>query len=111
MNGMAGTGKTTIAYSLCDALHSACRLGASFFRSRLLPSYRDITRIFPTLAYQLARFSPPFRSELCEVLGSDPDIGSCSTDEQFNKLIKAPLLAVKDEVAEDIVVVIDGLDE
>ncbi|CAE6437219.1 unnamed protein product, partial [Rhizoctonia solani] len=33
MNGMAGTGKTTIAYSYCEWLESTNRLGASFFCS------------------------------------------------------------------------------
>ncbi|KAG8693604.1 hypothetical protein FRC11_002792, partial [Ceratobasidium sp. 423] len=31
MNGMAGTGKTTIAYSLCERLKNTGQLGASFF--------------------------------------------------------------------------------
>jgi 2-phosphoglycerate kinase len=60
MNGMAGTGKTTIAYTLSENLNAAHQLGASFFCSRSLPDCRDARRIVPTLAYQLARFSHPF---------------------------------------------------
>ncbi|KAJ1307041.1 hypothetical protein OPQ81_008020 [Rhizoctonia solani] len=35
MNGMAGTGKTTIAYSLCERLQAGKQLAASFFCTRL----------------------------------------------------------------------------
>ncbi|KAF8601778.1 hypothetical protein BDV93DRAFT_545678, partial [Ceratobasidium sp. AG-I] len=34
LNGMAGTGKTTIAYSFCDQLNNSLALSASFFCSR-----------------------------------------------------------------------------
>lgn len=38
INGMAGTGKTTIAYSLCAELEKSARLGASFFALGYFPS-------------------------------------------------------------------------
>jgi hypothetical protein len=47
MNGMAGTGGTTIAYTLGEKLSAAHQLGASFFCSRLLPDCRDAIRIVP----------------------------------------------------------------
>ncbi|QRW24524.1 glycine dehydrogenase [Rhizoctonia solani] len=56
MNGMAGTGKTTIAYSVCSGLEKASQLGASFFCSRVIPECRQVRRIIPSIAYQLARF-------------------------------------------------------
>jgi hypothetical protein len=76
MNGMAGTGKTEITYSLCLELECAHQLAPSFFYSRLLPECRDVARIVPTTAYQIARFSYPFQSALCEVLGNNPDVGT-----------------------------------
>src|SRR5687767_8104944 len=60
LNGLAGTGKTTIAISLCKSLASKGLLGASFFCSRQLPRCRDSRLIVPTIAYQLARFSSTF---------------------------------------------------
>ncbi|CAE6483295.1 unnamed protein product, partial [Rhizoctonia solani] len=42
MNGMAGTGKTTIAYSICERLDATCELGASFFCSRSIPECRQV---------------------------------------------------------------------
>src|ERR1700733_10590560 len=53
LNGLAGTGKSTIAVSLCEMLAEKEMLGASFFCSRQLPNCRDSRLIIPTSAYQL----------------------------------------------------------
>ncbi|KAG9121357.1 hypothetical protein FRC07_002715, partial [Ceratobasidium sp. 392] len=112
MNGMAGTGKTTIAYTFCQTLKTANQLGASFFCSRQLPGCRDTARIVPTLAYQLARRSLAFRSALCRTLAIDPDICSTSIADQFENLINIPMLEVEQAVrADNLVIVIDALDE
>ncbi|KAG8733524.1 hypothetical protein FRC10_012311, partial [Ceratobasidium sp. 414] len=111
MNGMAGTGKTTIASTLCSELEATRQLAASFFCSRELPDCRDATRIVPTISYQLARFSHPFQFALCEALGNDPDASTRSVGVQFEKLIKEPLLRVKETIPDGVVVVIDALDE
>jgi hypothetical protein len=111
LNGMAGTGKTTIAYSLCDELERDCQLGASFFCSRLLPECRDLNRLIPTIAYQLASFSPSFRSALCDALADDRDLSTYDISTQFNKLIRKPLLVVNEAMPGNVVVGIDALDE
>ncbi|KAB5593575.1 hypothetical protein CTheo_2964 [Ceratobasidium theobromae] len=111
MSGMAGTGKTTIACSFSSRLEERKQLAASFFCTRTSPECRDASRIAPTIAYQLARYSTPFQSALCEVLGEDPDIGSKDIVKQFERLLKGPLLKVKAAIPENLVVVIDALDE
>ncbi|KAB5593597.1 hypothetical protein CTheo_2986 [Ceratobasidium theobromae] len=111
MSGMAGTGKTTIACSFSNRLEERKQLAASFFCTRTSPECRDASRIVPTIAYQLARYSIPFQSALCEVLGRDPDIGTKNIVKQFERLLKAPLLRVKEAIPENLVVVIDALDE
>ncbi|QRV82834.1 Vegetative incompatibility protein HET-E-1 [Ceratobasidium sp. AG-Ba] len=112
MNGMAGTGKTTIAYTLCSRLETTCQLAASFFCSRSLSECRDVTRIIPTIAYQLARMCVPFQDELCRALDRNPDLGGRGVTTQFQKLINEPLQAVKEKMlAGLLVVVIDALDE
>ncbi|CAE6481795.1 unnamed protein product, partial [Rhizoctonia solani] len=68
MNGMGGTGKTTIAYSFCEWLEETNQLGASFFCSRMSSTCRSSNQIIPAIAYQLARVSPAFRSKLCVFL-------------------------------------------
>ncbi|CAE6340977.1 unnamed protein product [Rhizoctonia solani] len=111
MNGMAGTGKTTIAYSFCEWLEKTNRLGASFFCSRISSTCRTLSQIVPTLAYQVARFSPAFRSSLCSVLNNDPDAGKLNVVQQFEKLIYQPMLTTKGAIPDIVVVVIDALDE
>ena len=111
MNGMAGTGKTTIMYSFCEWLEANRQLGANFCCSRLSPSCHNVNNIVPTLAYQLARYSPAFRSALCKVLEEEPDIGKLRVVLQFAKLVKEPLQKVKDAMPEGVIVAIDALDK
>ncbi|KAJ1307677.1 hypothetical protein OPQ81_001769 [Rhizoctonia solani] len=111
LNGMAGTGKTTIAYSLCKQLNAEHKLAASFFCSRLREECRMVKRIIPSIAYQLARFSLPFLSVLSAVLEKDLDLHSSSLHIQFEELIAKPLQKTKDTLPEGLVVVIDALDE
>ncbi|QRV84768.1 Notchless protein [Ceratobasidium sp. AG-Ba] len=111
MNGMAGTGKTTIAYSLCKELEKNETLAASFFCSRQIPECRNVNRIIPTIAYQLSRFSSPYRRAICAVLKDDPDVDNKPVLDQFEHLVVGPLRKVKDTLPTDLVVVIDALDE
>ncbi|KAB5591859.1 hypothetical protein CTheo_4688 [Ceratobasidium theobromae] len=111
MDGMAGTGKTTIACSFSQQLEEQKRLAASFFCSRTSPECRVVGRIVPTIAYQLARYSIPYRGALYEVLENDPDIGLTNIEKQFERLLREPLMKVKAAMPENLVVVIDALDE
>ena len=85
---MAGTGKTTIAYSFCEQLHDDGILGASFICSRSRSDCNDVGRIFPTIAYELARSREAIAVALLEVLKRDP---SASLTRQFTQLILEPV--------------------
>ncbi|QRV95206.1 WD repeat-containing protein [Ceratobasidium sp. AG-Ba] len=111
LNGMAGTGKTTISYSLCKLLEKNHVLGASFFCSRQLPDCRDVNRIIPTIAYQLARFSTPFFHVVSPILKENPDVYNKRIPDQFERLIVQPVNEVKDALPTNLVIVIDALDE
>ncbi|KAF8703150.1 WD40 repeat-like protein, partial [Rhizoctonia solani] len=111
MSGMAGTGKTTIAYTFAETLRKRGLLGASFFCTRRSSECHDVGRIIPTITYQLARYSMSFQTAVVEVLGRDPDIGTQAITEQCERLIKEPLDRVKDDIPDGLVVVIDALDE
>ena len=111
MNGMAGTGKTTIGYSLCEWLAKVGKLGGNFFCSRTEPSCRDANNIVPALAFQLSQSSHAYRSTLCKVLREEPQASKLEVRWQFQKLIEGPIRAVKEAVLEDAVIVIDALDE
>ncbi|GAB1527292.1 hypothetical protein RhiTH_010467 [Rhizoctonia solani] len=109
MNGMAGTGKTTIAYTVCEMLGS--QLAASFFCSRAISECRQVKSIIPCIAYQLARFSVPFSGALVKALTASPDVHRRSLKQQYEKLIFEPLVVVKESLPADAIVVIDALDE
>ncbi|CAE6537301.1 unnamed protein product [Rhizoctonia solani] len=110
INGMAGTGKTTIAYSHSEALDKRQKLAASFFCSRNSSECCKASRILPTIAYQLARFSPPFRAELCFELKKDSDLGYSNIPIQFKRLLQAPFKRIG-RMPEGVVIVLDALDE
>ena len=107
LNGLAGTGKSTIAQTIAERVFSDGRLGASFFCSRDFEDRRDLRYIFPTLAFQLARTYPEFRSILVPLLQSNPDIAHESLYNQMVTLIVGPLSS--SEIS--TVIVIDALDE
>ncbi|KAG8763615.1 hypothetical protein FRC11_000225 [Ceratobasidium sp. 423] len=111
LNGMAGTGKTTIAQTLCAELQSRGRLGGSFFCSNALPKCRDVSRIIPTIAYQLAQASPEFASELSQVLELNADSQLQGLEAQFQKLFLLPLQSASKGCPLGLTVVIDALDE
>ena len=107
LNGIAGTGKTTIAQTIAERMFAQGLLGASFFCSRDFEDRRNIKLIIPTLAVQLARTYPEFRSVVVPLVRSDPEIAHESLYGQMSKLIVQPL--VKSAIS--TVIVIDALDE
>ena len=107
LNGLAGTGKSTIAQTIAERIFADGRLGASFFCSRDFKDRRNLHYIFPTLAFQLAHKYPDFRSILVPFLRSNPDIGHESLLNQMRMLIVEPLSS--SDVS--TVIVIDALDE
>ena len=107
LNGLAGTGKSTIAQTTAERLFADGRLGASFFCSRNFKDRSDLCSIFPTLSFQLAYRYPNFRSLLIHLLRSNPDIGYESLNSQMERLIVTPLK----DTGISTVIVIDALDE
>ncbi|CAE6508502.1 unnamed protein product [Rhizoctonia solani] len=111
LNGMAGTGKTTIANTLCATLDQSLSLGASFFCSHQLPECRNVKLIIPTLAHQLARYSSPFSAFLVKALDIDPEVHTRALRIQFEHMIVGPLREVARTMPEALVIVMDALDE
>jgi len=107
LNGLARTGKSTIAQTFAERLFADGSLGASFFCSRDFEDRRSLHCIFPTLAFQLAHKYPTFRSTLIPLLQSNPDIGYESLFNQMRTLIVEPL-SLSDI---STIIVIDALDE
>ncbi|THH05167.1 hypothetical protein EW146_g9973, partial [Bondarzewia mesenterica] len=112
LNGMAGTGKTTIAESFARLLNQKGLLGASFFCSRQgSAERRNARRIFPALARVMARHSPAFESALVGAVDSNPNAAELSLGEQFVTLIAEPAESASIECTVTWVAVVDALDE
>jgi hypothetical protein len=115
LDGMAGTGKSTIAKSFADRLYADGILGASFFFSGDFADRSDIKLVFPTIAYQLAYQMPQFRDALLQIIKADPDVGHLSLADQLLQLLVRPfkLLAENPETIPlgFIIIVLDALDE
>jgi len=115
LNGMAGTGKSTIARTVARKWHDEKRLGASFFFSRGNGDLAHASKFFPTLAYQLANGVLPsvaasVRNALCDF----PDIHQQSLRDQWKHLIFEPLSRLNDGSSyqlQSLMLVIDALDE
>ena len=107
LNGLAGTGKSTIAQTVGERVFADGLLGASFFCSRDFKDRSDLHFIFPTLAFQLAHKYQKFRSALIPLLQSNPDVLYESLYSQMGKLIAGPLKSADIST----VIVIDALDE
>ncbi|THU89208.1 WD40 repeat-like protein [Dendrothele bispora CBS 962.96] len=114
MCGMAGTGKSTIAKSLCLMLEEQELLAGSFFCSWQIPECREYHHIIPTIAYQLACYSYTFGDTLQKVLEEDQNIALKEPSIQVKKLLIQPWGAVmktKRFGGHVPVIVIDALDE
>jgi hypothetical protein len=107
LNGMAGTGKSTISRTVAGCLKEKNLLAASFFFKRGEQDRGSAKMLFSTLARQLGSTIPQMRPSIQNAIEDDPDISGRVLREQFEKLILQPILAIN----QTMVIVIDALDE
>ena len=107
LNGLAGTGKSTIAQTFAEMSFADGKLGASFFCSRDYEDRSSLKAIFPTLAFQIAHRYPQFREQLIQVLKANHDVERDSLSSQLEKMIVRPFK----ETQVSTLIVIDALDE
>ncbi|PLB35837.1 NACHT and WD40 domain protein [Aspergillus candidus] len=113
LNGMAGTGKSTISRTVAKSLKEANLLGASFFFKRGEGSRGSATKLFPTIARQFALSFPQLIPGIQKAISDDPDFAAKSLKEQFDKLLLQPLFDLGKSTRQlpTTVIVIDALDE
>jgi len=107
LNGLAGTGKSTITQTFAERMFADGKLGASFFCSRHFADRSNLQAIFPTLAFQLAYRYQLFRDKMLQVLKGCPDVAHESLCSQMEKFIVGPLKAANIST----LIIIDALDE
>ncbi|KAM5358432.1 hypothetical protein ACJA88_015348 [Fusarium oxysporum] len=113
LNGMAGTGKSTIARTVAYSRSKRGDLGASFFFKRGEVDRGNLNKLMSTLAYQLALSMPGATLFIKKALDANPAIVGKSEKEQFEKLIQEPLCETTATATtpSSVVMVIDALDE
>ncbi|KAF5628968.1 G-protein beta WD-40 repeat-containing protein [Fusarium sp. NRRL 52700] len=111
LNGMAGTGKSTIARTVAHRLAMSGRLGGSFFFKRGEADRDNPTKLFTTLAAGLHRWQPTIARNIEEEIHKSPQIFHQFCGQQLQKLILDPISKAELATDQAIIMVIDALDE
>lgn len=113
LNGLAGTGKSTIARTVARRYFDNERLGASFFFSKGGGDVGHARKFCTTIALQLANNIPSLQRHVYNAAAKHQDISNLSLYDQWHQLILNPLSDLREgEVPfRSYVVVIDALDE
>ncbi|KAF7377329.1 hypothetical protein MSAN_00153800 [Mycena sanguinolenta] len=108
ITGIAGSGKSTLSATIVDNLRKRkTPVAAQFFISRNIPETVDPTKLVPTIALQLAEFSPAAAHKI-EAALKDGFPGS--QEEQVKELLLAPIRVICKSY-DRAVILIDALDE
>ncbi|KAE9363034.1 hypothetical protein N431DRAFT_423438 [Stipitochalara longipes BDJ] len=114
LSGFAGTGKSTIARTVARTYDQKRCLGASFFFVRGGGDVGSASKLFTTIATQLARGVPTLHQHIYDAVAKHKDISHQSLREQWKHLILEPLSKLKSDrhgLQSSYVLVIDALDE
>jgi SpoVK/Ycf46/Vps4 family AAA+-type ATPase len=91
LNGLAGTGKTTVARSIALMYYTKQRLGASFFFSRGGGDAGRAGKFVTSIAVQLARSVSGVHRHISNAIIQRPEIASQSLRDQWKYLVLEPL--------------------
>ncbi|KAK5042938.1 hypothetical protein LTR84_011994 [Exophiala bonariae] len=112
LNGMAGTGKSTIARTVARRFSELGRLAGSFFFSRGGKDVHDARLLFTTIARHLADLSPILGRYISEAIAAREEIASQTFGDQWTQLIVGPLSKLSGRmVQQSLIIVLDALDE
>jgi hypothetical protein len=111
LNGLAGVGKTSIAFTVAEEMKKTKRLAATFFFSH--KHAQSGAKIIPTIAYQLALTFPRIRDDITRAVEGDRMLLSSdkSRSDQIQELVVNPLHALKFRQDTPYAIIIDALDE
>ena len=112
LNGMAGTGKSTISRTIAQSFAGTGHLAATFFFKRGGGDRGSLAKFFTTVAADLVVRKPATAPHVKNALDADSSIVTKNAGEQFEKLFQQPLLKAASIMRKDtVVVVVDALDE
>ncbi|PVH71123.1 vegetative incompatibility protein HET-E-1 [Cadophora sp. DSE1049] len=113
LNGMAGTGKSTISRTIAQKFDDKRELGASFFFKRGEGDRRDAGMFIETIVTQLVQKIPSLAPHVQKAIEDDPGISRKALKLQFETLVLQPFrkLQADPQKSSTAVIVIDALDE
>ncbi|QRV86973.1 Vegetative incompatibility protein HET-E-1 [Ceratobasidium sp. AG-Ba] len=111
ITGSAGTGKTTIAYTLCRWMAESNISTVSCFCPPNVMGGRDPRDIVASISYQLAQHWPSFLSALGNELKGQIGAYRMPYHELVRRLISLPSKKYSHTLREPIVIVLDGIEE
>ena len=112
LNGLAGTGKSTVARTIARECFAKGCLGASFFFSKGGGDVGHAGKFFTTLAFQLAKTSRILSDYICDAVSANIDIKDQSLCDQWRQLIFQPLSRLDENSSlSSYIFVVDALDE
>ncbi|KAG8664841.1 uncharacterized protein FPOAC1_013621 [Fusarium poae] len=113
LNGKAGTGKSTISRTVARSRSKQGDLGASFFFKRGEVDRGNLSKFVSTVARCLAWSTPAVAPYIRSAVNADPAIADKAVREQFEKLVREPLLkATATSLSRpSVFIVVDALDE
>ncbi|KAF2182636.1 hypothetical protein K469DRAFT_669646 [Zopfia rhizophila CBS 207.26] len=112
LNGLAGTGKSTIARTVARKYFDRGCLGASFFFSRGSGDVSHAGKFVTSIALQLAHNVPAVYRHICDAITECSNIASQSLRDQWHQLVLRPLSKEGGSGYDSLyVLVVDALDE
>ncbi|KIL56976.1 hypothetical protein M378DRAFT_423632, partial [Amanita muscaria Koide BX008] len=113
LSGLAGIGKSTVAYTIASRAADLNLLGASFFFSRDEVDRKNAEIFFTTIAYQLCVYNETFAKAIGDVLLTERGSAATTKDphDQLRALILEPLRSIAQSRSRPILIVVDALDE
>jgi hypothetical protein len=91
LNGLAGTGKSTIACTIARRYFENRRLGASFFFTKGEGDAGHAGKFVTSVAIELANSVPTLRQYICDAVIERSDIASQSLRDRWHQLVLRPL--------------------
>ncbi|EED12684.1 WD-repeat protein, putative [Talaromyces stipitatus ATCC 10500] len=111
LNGMAGTGKSTIARTVVESFKEKGQLGATFFFKRGEADRSNAKYLISTITKQLVTKHQPLVPAVLKAIEKNPNVSSKSLSQQFDTLLLQPLLGLKVDQPATVMLIIDALDE